>query len=224
MHRLFGKKKETAPPPTLNDAQISIGNRLSQHEQKIQAIDRELVNMKQQMQRMKPGTPGHNQLKNRALTLIKQKKMYEKQRDSMFNQQFNIDQQQFTQESLKDTATTVAAMKASNKQLKQEFKKIDIDEIDDLYDEMMDMQETHNEIQDVMGRSLDNELYDDDELLGELDDLENDMFNEEFDEVPNYLINATTAEKNAQRQQAPQQYEQQSTYDNGRPVVRNIPL
>jgi charged multivesicular body protein 5 len=75
MHRIFGKKKETAPPPTLDDAQHSIGNRLSQTEAKVAAIDQELVSMKQQMAKMRDG-PAKNQLKQRALTLLKQKKMY----------------------------------------------------------------------------------------------------------------------------------------------------
>jgi len=222
MHRIFGKKKETAPPPTLDDAQHSIGNRLSQTEAKVAAIDQELVSMKQQMAKMRDG-PAKNQLKQRALTLLKQKKMYEKQRDSMFNQQFNIDQQKFTQESLKDTATTVQAMKSANTALKQQFKEIDIDEIEDLHDDMEDMMYMNEEIQDVMGRAFNTEVFDDDELLGELNELENDMLTEDFDEVPNYLVNATTASKNVERQATPQQ---QNTYSNygSQSVVRNVPL
>jgi len=221
MHRIFGKKKETAPPPSLDDAQHSIGNRLGQTESKIGAIDQELVSMKQQMAKMRDG-PAKNQLKQRALTLLKQKKMYEKQRDSMFNQQFNIDQQKFTQESLKDTATTVQAMKHANTALKQQFKEIDIDEIEDLHDDMEDMMYMNEEIQDVMGRAFNTEVFDDDELLGELNELEDDMLTEDFNEVPNYLVNATTASKNTERQNAPQQ----QTYSNygNQSVVRNIPL
>lgn len=221
MHRIFGKKKETAPPPTLDDASHNIGNRLNQHEAKIAAIDQELVNLKQQMSRMREG-PAKNQIKSRALTLLKQKKMYEKQRDSMFNQQFNIDQQKFTQESLNDTQMLVKSMKASNATLKQQFKDIDIDEIEDLHDDMEDMMYLHNEIQDVMGRSFDTEVFDDEELMGELEGLENDLLSEDMNEVPNYLINATTASQNTQRQQQTQQQTQQYNY--GQPVVRNVPL
>ncbi len=47
------------------------------------------------------------------MSVLKQKKMYEKQTDVMRNQQFNIDQTKFAQENLKDTATTVAAMKTA---------------------------------------------------------------------------------------------------------------
>jgi charged multivesicular body protein 5 len=141
----------------------------------------------------------------------------------MFNQQFNIDQQKFTQESLKDTATTVQAMKSANTALKQQFKEIDIDEIEDLHDDMEDMMYMNEEIQDVMGRAFNTEVFDDDELLGELNELENDMLTEDFDEVPNYLVNATTASKNVERQATPQQ---QNTYSNygSQSVVRNVPV
>ena len=51
---------------------------------------------------------------------LKRKKMYEKQRDQVAGQQFNIDQTAFAIDSIKDTQTTVAAMKAAGSQLKTE--------------------------------------------------------------------------------------------------------
>jgi len=41
--------------------------------------------------------------------VLKQKKVYEKQRDNLYNQQFNVDQTKFAQETVKDTAITVRA-------------------------------------------------------------------------------------------------------------------
>lgn len=138
----------------------------------------------------------------------------------MFNQQFNIDQQKFTQESLKDTATTVAAMKQANTQLKSQFKEIDIDAIEDLHDDMEDMMYMNDEIQEVMGRSFNTEVFDDDELLGELNELEDDLLTEDFNEVPNYLVNATTHAKNQERQNVQPQYQSYEKQN----VVRNVPL
>lgn len=37
LNRLFGKKKDTGPPATLDDASASIGGRISETEAKIQA-------------------------------------------------------------------------------------------------------------------------------------------------------------------------------------------
>jgi hypothetical protein len=55
---------------------------------------------------------------------------YETQREQLMQQAFNMDQAHFATESLKDTVTTVSAMKLANKELKKQFKKVDIDEIE----------------------------------------------------------------------------------------------
>jgi hypothetical protein len=88
----------------------------------------------------------------RALRLLKQKKMYERTYDNLQNQQFNLDQTKFATENLKDTATTVEAMKGAAVELKSAFKEIDIDEVEDLYDDMDELLVEANEIQDLMGR------------------------------------------------------------------------
>lgn len=62
--------------------------------------------------------------------------MYEAQRDQLANQQFNVDQTSFAIDTVKDTQSTVSAMKAAAKTLKKEQKKININEIEDMQDEM----------------------------------------------------------------------------------------
>lgn len=62
--------------------------------------------------------------------------MYEAQRDNLANQQFNIDQTNFAISSIKDTQTTVSAMKAAAKTLKVEQKKINLNDIENMQDEM----------------------------------------------------------------------------------------
>ena len=63
-------------------------------------------------------------------------RMYEAQRDNLANQQFNIDQTNFAITSIKDTQTTVMAMKAAAKTLKVEQKKIDLNDLENMQDEM----------------------------------------------------------------------------------------
>ena len=63
-------------------------------------------------------------------------RMYEAQRDQLANQQFNVDQTSFAIDTVKDTQSTVSAMKAAAKTLKKEQKKININEIEDMQDEM----------------------------------------------------------------------------------------
>lgn len=73
--------------------------------------------------------------------VLKQKRLYENQREQLYNQQFNMEQTSFAMESIKDTAQTVQAMKAAGAELKSAFKKQDlnIDSIEKIHDEMADL-------------------------------------------------------------------------------------
>lgn len=55
---------------------------------------------------------------------------YEQQADNLRQQSFNMEQANFACQTLKDTHTTVAAMKTGMKQMQKEFKKINIDDIE----------------------------------------------------------------------------------------------
>jgi len=85
------------------------------------------------------------QLQQRAMQVLKRKKMYEQQRDNIAGQQFNIDQANFGLESAKANIQTVAAMKAANKELKHTLKKeLDIDAVDDIADDMAELMDDFN--------------------------------------------------------------------------------
>lgn len=76
--------------------------------------------------------PAKNAVKQKAMRVLKQKKMYEQQSTNLRNQSFNMEQANYTTQTLKDTKTTVDAMKIGAKEMKREFKKINIDEIEDV--------------------------------------------------------------------------------------------
>lgn len=78
---------------------------------------------------------------------------YDQQRDMLYNQAFNVDQTRFAIQNVKDTVTTVGAMKAASKELAVGMKQIKIDDIEDLHDDMSDMLEDANEINEIMGRA-----------------------------------------------------------------------
>merc|ERR1719272_2038540 len=122
---------------------------------------------------MKPG-PAKQQVQKRAMAILKQKKMYENQREQTRNQQFNMDQVMFAQESLAETANTVGAMKDANKALKKQFKAIDINQVEDMQDDMSDLLEQAEEIQSAMGRSYNTDDIDEADLEAELAAMEDD--------------------------------------------------
>ena len=173
MNRLFGTAKPQAPRPTLNDACGTMEKRGETLDSKIMKLDKELARYTDQMKKMKPG-PAKTSVQKRALTILKQKKMYESQKEKTMNQQFNMEQIQFAQESLTETATTVTAMKDANKALKKQFKAININQIDDMNDDMADLLEQAEEIQESMSRSYNTEDIDEADLEAELAALEDD--------------------------------------------------
>lgn len=188
MKRVFGVKKDKEPPPSVQDASDRINKRGETVDDKIKKLDAELAKYKEQIKKTRPG-PAQEAVKARAMRVLKQKKMYEGQRDMLYNQTFNLDQVAFAAEGIKDAQQTMTALKSANKELKGMMKTVKIQDIDNLQDEMMDLMDVSNEIQESLGRSYNvPDDIDEDELMGELDALEADMgFETESDGVPSYL-------------------------------------
>ena len=174
MNRLFGSRKPQAPPPNLNDCVASIDSRGESIDKKIARLEQELSKYSEQMKKMREGA-AKNAVKQKALRVLKQKKMYEAQRENLSNQSFNIEQQNMAIQTVKDTKTTVNAMKMGLKEMKKEYKKINLNEIENLQDDMEDMLEQANEIQDVMGRQYGMPEVDESELEAELEALGDEM-------------------------------------------------
>ena len=106
--------------------------------------------------------------------------MYEQQRDQLMAQQFNIDQTSFMIDSIQDTQTSVAAMKHAHQTIKAEQKKLNLNDIDNLQDELEEMMWDMEEVNEVLGRSVgDMDFVDDSELEAELALLEDDLLADE---------------------------------------------
>ncbi|PIN26623.1 hypothetical protein CDL12_00603 [Handroanthus impetiginosus] len=107
----------------------------------------------------------------------------------LYNQTFNLDQVAFAAEEIRNAQQTVSALKSANKELKGMMKNVKIQDVNNLQDEMMDLVDVTNEVQESLGRSYNiPDDVDEDDLLGELDELEADMGLEtEGDGVPAYL-------------------------------------
>lgn len=189
MNRIFGTGKAKAPPPNLTDCIGTVDSRGDSIQKKIGMLDKELLKYKEQMKKMREG-PSKNMVKQKAMRVLKQKKMYEGQLESLRNQSFNMEQANFATQTMKDTKTTVDAMKLGVKQMKKEYKKIDIDEIEDIQDDMEDMLDQANEVQEALGRTYGMPEMDDADLDAELDALGDDMF---LEDDTSYLDEASNA-------------------------------
>ncbi|CAG8434852.1 756_t:CDS:2 [Diversispora eburnea] len=185
MNRIFGTGKKT-PKPTLNDAISATDNRVDAVEVKIKKLEAELAKYKDQMKKVRDG-PAKNAIKSKAMRVLKQKKTYEAQRDQLQQQSFNMEQASMTTENLRNVATTIDAMQLANKELQKHYKKIDINKIESIQDDMEDLLEQANDIQETLGRTYGvPDDIDEEELEAELDAL-GDELNFEEEEEPSYL-------------------------------------
>jgi charged multivesicular body protein 5 len=188
MRRIFGSGQPKAPPPNLNDAISTIEGRSESMEKKISKLDAELVQLKDQMKKMREG-PSKNLVKQKALRILKQKRMYEGQKDQLNQQTFNMEQSNFAIQGMKDNQITVAAMADGLKTMKNEYKKLNIDKIDRLQDDMEDMLDMNNDIQEALGRQYDTPDIDEADLEAELEALGDEL---QMDGDSSFLDDALT--------------------------------
>ncbi|VAH12076.1 unnamed protein product [Triticum turgidum subsp. durum] len=105
MKKIFGAKKSQDPPPSIQDATDRIYKRGDTVDDKIKKLDAELARYKEQIKKTRPG-PAQEAVKARAMRILKQRKMYEGQRDMLYNQTYNLDQVAFASEGIKDAQQT----------------------------------------------------------------------------------------------------------------------
>lgn len=174
MNRLFGAKN-TVAKPSLNDAISSVDTRIESIDVKLAKLNSELQVYQQKLSRMRDG-PGKNAIKQKAIKILQQRKMYEGQKDQLTQQSWNMEQAGMMQDNLKNTMATVDAMKTTQKELKKQYGKVNIDKIEKMQDEMADLMEMGNDIQESISRSYDvPEDVDEAELDAELEALGDDM-------------------------------------------------
>ncbi|KAJ9523220.1 hypothetical protein QJQ45_024006 [Haematococcus lacustris] len=178
MRRIFGAPKKDAPVATIDETTDKLVSRGDRVDEQIKKLDEQLMKYKEQIKKTRPG-PAQDAIKRRALQVLKQKKLYEGQRDQLYQQQFNMEQTRFTVDSIKDTITTVQALSIANKEMKSTMKKnkeLDLNYIDKLQDDMFDMMDMSKEINEAMSRSYEvPEDVDESDLMAELDGLEEEL-------------------------------------------------
>jgi charged multivesicular body protein 5 len=158
-------------PPKSNALVLQLDARVESVDVKIAKLNGELTVYQQRLAKMRDG-PGKTAIKQKALKILQQRKMYEGQRDQLQQQSWNMEQAGMMQDNLKNTMVTVDAMKTTTRELKKQYGKVDIDKIERLQDEMADLMEMGNDIQESISRSYDvPEDVDEDELDAELEAL-----------------------------------------------------
>ncbi|KAI9155514.1 Snf7 protein [Paramyrothecium foliicola] len=188
MNRLFGSKP-TGPKPTLNGAISNLDTRIASIDTKLKAINGELGAYQEKLSKMREG-PGKSAIKQKALKVLQKRKAYEAEKEKLESQVWNMEQAQSMQDNLKNVMTQVDAMKTTNKELRKQYGKIDIDKIERLQDEMADLMDVGNDIQESLARSYEiPDEVDESELDAELEalGLEQELEQEMGGHVPGFL-------------------------------------
>ena len=165
-----------------------VDDRIKSIDIKLAALNAELAVYQKKLNANRSGL-GQQAIKQKALKVLQQRKMYEAQRDQLWQQSWNMEQAGMMQDNLKNTMITVDAMKTTTKELKKQYGKVNIDNIEKMQDELADIMELGNEMQESISRSYDiPEDVDEAELQEELDALAE---NEELGEasgVPAFMM------------------------------------
>jgi len=113
----------------------------------------------------------------------------------MMGQQMNVDNAKYAQQSIKDNADMVTAMKTANAGLKAQMKDFNIDEVEDVMDDMTELMDDVNDINEILGEAWGMDDFDEDDLLDELDDLDDELDDLDMneDDVPSYMVSANAA-------------------------------
>ncbi|WFD05568.1 hypothetical protein MVES1_000898 [Malassezia vespertilionis] len=151
MYRFFGYA-QNQPKPDLQQAISNTDARVGTTKDKVKSLDAELARYRDQMKRMRDG-PGKNAVQQRAMRILRQKRLYESQMEQLYQQSFNMEQSMMTTENLRNTMATVDAMQHANKDLRKTYGKLDIDKIEQIQDEMEDLMEQSGALQETMSRS-----------------------------------------------------------------------
>lgn len=188
------QREPRAPPPACLALTAQVDTRVESIDVKLAKLNAELSGYQQRLAKMRDG-PGKSAIKQKALKVLQQRKMYESQRDQLQQQSWNMEQAGMMQDNLKNTMTTVDAMKTTTKELRKQYGKVDIDKIERLQDEMADLMDMGNDIQESISRSYDvPEEVDEAELDAELDALGEEVELEGIGEssgVPGYMLDET---------------------------------
>ncbi|KAI0905425.1 putative SNF7 family protein [Ustulina deusta] len=168
MNRLFGSAPK-GPKPTLNTAIGNIDTRIASVDVKVAGLNTELAGYQGKLAKMREG-PGKAALKQKALKVLQRRRQYEAQREQLQSQVWNMEQAQTLQDNLAGVMTTVDAMRTTQRELRKQYGKVDLDKIERMQDDMADLLDVGNEIQETLSRGYEvPEDVDEAELDAELE-------------------------------------------------------
>ena len=173
---LFGRrpaKKAAAKPKSMAETMGTLDSAIKTTSKRADHLENKI--REQLIQAKTKGKAGD---KRGALLCLKRKKMYEAEVAKLRTMSLNLEQQKFALESSATTAMAMEGMRTTASALKQQT--LDTGEVEDVMDDLNEQMNMGQEVQELLGTAIGGDTVDDDELLGELDDLEAEVMEEEM--------------------------------------------
>ena len=180
MFNFFGKKSNAEPPKPqfqpvdLNATSHGISNRKNDTQLKLDQVEKELKGALVQYRQAR--TPQQKaQAKNKAMRLLKKKKLYQAHVDNLENTQMAVESAAMDVDIMKDNMAIMQTMKATVQMQKDMMHAMGgIDSMYDVMDDMQEIKEQQEEFNEEMQRNFDIDV-DDADLNDEIDELDYQM-------------------------------------------------
>mmetsp|Transcript_27245 Transcript_27245/g.94373 ORF Transcript_27245/g.94373 Transcript_27245/m.94373 type:complete len:241 (-) Transcript_27245:59-781(-) len=186
MRRIFGTKKPEAPkkaPVDMDAHSQKMDGRMQAMDTQIAGLNRELKGYQAQLKKTR-NPAQQRSIKQRAMLALKRKKQLEKQRDGLGQRMYNFEGMKGHIDMAKDTREHVDAMSEMAGALREEYKEIDVDKVEDMADDIEDVLADAEDIQELMGRDFTmGEDVDEADLDAELAGLEDELFDDEGEDI-----------------------------------------
>lgn len=184
MNRLFGYGSRKTHDEMLMESNKAMEGAQEGLQKRISSLDTQITQLNIQLQNVQnsltrsSGAASRSRLRQQAMKLLSKRKQLEAMRDSLDSQSWSMSQAQMVSDNVKNTMVTVNALQQTNKALRAQYGKLDIDKLQDMQDEMADLIEQGDELQDILAAGApgvrDAADIDEDELDAELEALAQD--------------------------------------------------
>ena len=181
MFNFFGKKKNAQKPQQqhfapvdLNATSHGISNRKNDTQLKLEQVEKELKGALVDYRQAR--TPQQKaQAKNKAMRLLKKKKLYQAHVNNLENTQMAVESAAMDVDIMKDNMAIMQTMKATVQMQKDMMHAMGgIDSMYDVMDDMQEIKDQQEEFNDEMQRNFDIDV-DDADLNDEIDELDYQM-------------------------------------------------
>ena len=167
---LFGRMRKNPPP------QINPNQSIAVLSDAIDTLQKREIHLHKQSAAALAQARQKSKVKDKrgALFQLRRKKMFEKELDSIAGRKQNMEIQKLTIETAMGNKENLKIMKDTQKTLSTLVDEKTVEDADEVFAQIEENQATSNELDELLGRPL-GPLYDDDELLAELEEMDTDV-------------------------------------------------